>query len=128
MVQKSHIPQATPPPLVLVVEDDAALRDVTVEYLAYSGFSVLPAQDADEAVSLLQTHHSIRAVFSDIQMPGSMNGVELARWIADSLPEVKVLLTSGQVPPMGVRPWPLLAKPYRMAEVERRLRELVPND
>ena len=111
-------------PLVLVVEDEFFLRYVTAEYLEDCGFSVLQAANADEAVDLLQSNRDVGAVFSDIQMPGSMNGLGLARWITETLPGVKVLLTSGQVLPAAAQDWTLLAKPYDMSEVERRLREM----
>jgi CheY-like chemotaxis protein len=115
-------------PLVLVVEDEIFLRYVTAEYLEDCGFSVLQAANADEAVGLLQRNRDVGAVFSDIQMPGSMNGLGLAHWISETLPGVKVLLTSGQVLPAAARKWTLLAKPYDMAEVERRLREMTAGD
>jgi CheY-like chemotaxis protein len=111
-------------PLVLVVEDEIILRDVTAEYLEDCGFSVLQAGSADEAVGLLRRNRDVGAVFSDIQMPGSMNGLGLAHWITETLPGVKVLLTSGQIPPALAQEWTMLAKPYDMAEVERRLREM----
>jgi CheY-like chemotaxis protein len=111
-------------PLVLVVEDEIFLRYVTADYLEDCGFSVLQAANADEAVGLLQRNRDVGAVFSDIQMPGSMNGLDLAHWITETLPEVKVLLTSGQVLPAAATEWTLLAKPYDMAEVEHRLREM----
>jgi two-component system, response regulator PdtaR len=111
-------------PLVLVVEDEFLLRYVTAEYLEDCGFSVLQAANADEAVGLLQANREVGAVFSDIQMPGSMNGLGLAHWITETLPDVKVLLTSGQVLPDAAREWTLLGKPYDMAEVERRLRDM----
>jgi CheY-like chemotaxis protein len=107
-----------------VVEDEFFLRYVTAEYLEDCGFSVLQAANADEAVSLLRRNREVGAVFSDIQMPGSMNGLGLAHWITETLPDVKVLLTSGQVLPAATMEWTLLAKPYDMAEVERRLREM----
>jgi hypothetical protein len=55
--------------------------------------------NADEAVTLLREEWSICAVYTDIQMPGSMNGLALAQWIAEERPDVKVLLTSGHVAP-----------------------------
>ena len=115
-------------PLVLVVEDEIFLRYVTADYLEDHGFSVLQAANADEAVGLLRRNRDVGAVFSDIQMPGSMNGLGLAHWIAQTLPGVKVLLTSGQILPAAARKWTLLAKPYDMAEVERRLREMTAGD
>lgn len=107
-----------------MVEDEIFLRYVTADYLEDCEFSVLQAANADEAVSLLQRNREVGAVFSDIQMPGSMNGLGLAHWISETLPDVKVLLTSGQVLPTAATEWTLLAKPYDMAEVERRLREM----
>src|SRR3954466_988250 len=98
---KAHVP------LVLVVEDEIFLRYVTAEYLEDCGFSVLQAANADEAVGLLQRNRDVGAVFSDIQMPGSMNGLGLAHWISETLPGVKVLLTSGQVLPAPARKWTL---------------------
>ena len=115
-------------PLVVVVEDEFFLRYVTADYLEECGFSVLQAANADEAVGLLQANRDVGAVFSDIQMPGSMNGLGLAHWITETLPGVKVLLTSGQVPPDTAPEWTLLAKPCDMAEVERRLREMTARD
>ena len=119
---KTHVP------FVLVVEDEIFLRYVTAEYLEDCGFSVLQAANADEAVGLLQRNRDVGAVFSDIQMPGSMNGLGLAHWITETLPGVKVLLTSGQILPAAARKWTLLAKPYDMAEVECRLREMTAGD
>lgn len=112
-------------PLVLVVEDDPFLREMAARYLEDCGYAVLQARSADAAVPLLQTEQRIGAVFSDIQMPGRMNGLALARWISDTVPDVKVLLTSGRVPPDAARGWSLLPKPYDMADVERRLRAMV---
>jgi CheY-like chemotaxis protein len=112
-------------PVILVVEDEPCLRLVAADYLEECGFAVLQAANADQAIALLGRHDSVAAVFSDIQMPGSVNGVGLARWIAEALPDVAVLLTTGQIQHANPREWPLLAKPYDLAEVERRLREMV---
>jgi two-component system, response regulator PdtaR len=99
------------PPLVLVVEDDALLRALTAEYLEDCDFSVLQAETAEEAIVLLRANRRIGVVFSDVQMPGSMDGVDLADWIGRELPRVKVLLTSGKVGHGEVGEWPLLANP-----------------
>jgi two-component system, response regulator PdtaR len=115
-------------PIVLVVEDEVLLRVMMVEFLKSCGFAVLAADSADQAIGHLQTHRHIGAVFSDIQMPGSMDGVGLARWSRRERPDVKMLLTSGRGLPPGGEDWPMLAKPYRMGDVERELRELVGDD
>ena len=111
------------PPTVLVVEDNFLVRLVAVEFLEDSGFKVVEADSADGAIDLLTTNSPIDAVFSDVQMPGSMDGVELAHWISREKPEVKVLLTSGNPPEQaGV---PILLKPYDLTAVVRRLKGMV---
>jgi CheY-like chemotaxis protein len=117
-------PQARP--LILIVEDEAFLREVTAGYLEDCGFAFFQAASADDAIDVLQEQDRIGIVFSDIQMPGTMNGLGLARWISDALPDVKVLLTSGCIVPEAATEWTILAKPYDMAEVERRLRKMMP--
>jgi DNA-binding NtrC family response regulator len=112
-------------PSVLIVEDDFLVRAVAVAHLEESGFSIVEAQTADEAMFILRDDRSIAAVFSDVQMPGSMDGIALAQWLARTRPKVKVLLTSGRMDhnkPVG---WRFLAKPYSLQEMERELRNLL---
>jgi CheY-like chemotaxis protein len=110
-------------PTILVVEDNALVRLVAVEFLEDSGFRVVEADCAAEAIDLLRTEGAIDAVFSDVQMPGTMDGVGLARWISREKPEIKILLTSGNAPRQpGV---PILPKPYDLAAVARRLKGMV---
>jgi two-component system, response regulator PdtaR len=117
------VSQEEAPPSVLVVEDDFLVRAVAVAHLEESGFSIVEAQTADEAMVILRDDRSIAAVFSDVQMPGSMDGIALARWLARTCPKVKVLLTSGRMDPaMG---WRFIAKPYSLEEMERALRHLL---
>ena len=111
-----------PLPLVLVVEDEPLQRVLAALYLEDRRFEVLQAATAAQAIELLSANPRIGAVFSDIDMPGGMNGVGLARWISRERPELTVLLASGTAKPKDVAPWPFLAKPYSMREVERRLR------
>lgn len=66
------------PLLVLVVEDDYLLRIVAVSFLEDAGFATLEARSADEAIALLEARRDIRMVFTDIDMPGSMDGLRLA--------------------------------------------------
>ncbi|HKV17365.1 MAG TPA: response regulator [Reyranella sp.] len=112
------------PLYVLVVEDEALVRLMAATHLTDQGFSVTEAASADAAVGILQGESVAMLVFSDIQMPGSMDGVDLARWIARERPELKVLLTSGRPIPEAARAWAFIAKPYRMKNVERQLREM----
>jgi CheY-like chemotaxis protein len=110
-------------PTILVVEDDVFVRLVTVEFLEDSGFKVVETGNAADAINVLTTDGPIDVVFSDVQMPGEMDGLGLARWISREKPEVKVLLTSGKVPDQPGQP--VVAKPYDMEAVARRLKAMV---
>ena len=86
------------PSTVLVVEDEVIIRFVVADYLRDCGFQVIEAASADEAMRLLETDKiEVDIVFSDIQMPGSIDGMGLARWIRTHFPTIKVVLTSGNV-------------------------------
>lgn len=117
-----HVP--ADPTRILVVEDDAALRPLVAMHLADHGFSVVEAATADEAVTTLQKDGGIALVFSDIQTPGTFDGVDLARWISREMPSLKVLLTSGAALPARGRAWPFVAKPYNLDKVGRQLHDL----
>ena len=80
---------------VLVVEDDAAVRKVTHNRLVELGYNVVEAATATEAVNLLQTNETVSLLFSDIRMPGQLSGYDLAKWLYENRPDIKVLLTSG---------------------------------
>jgi CheY-like chemotaxis protein len=81
--------------VVLVVEDEILVLMSAIADLEAAGFIVLEASNADEALALLEGSETIRAVFTDVQMPGTMNGLELARQVHRRWPAVKVLVTSG---------------------------------
>jgi CheY-like chemotaxis protein len=117
--------QSSHPPTILVVEDNAVVRLIAVEFLEDSGFKVVEAGSADGAIDLLTTNGPIDAVFSDVQMPGTMDGIGLARWISREMPDIKVLLTSGNVSRQtGVS---ILPKPYDLEAVARQLKGMMPN-
>jgi CheY-like chemotaxis protein len=121
--QKQSCEPSAPLPTVLVVEDDAVVRSLAVEFLQDDGFQVLAADDAASAIALLEADAPIDAVFSDVQMPGAMDGLGLARWISREKPGLKVLLTSGKVCDQPGRP--VLAKPYEMGKLAQRLKDLI---
>jgi CheY-like chemotaxis protein len=83
------------PACVLVVEDEILVRAVLAEELRAESLCVVEAANADEAWAYLQSGGQADLVFSDIQMPGSMDGFELARQIKDQFPDIKIILTSG---------------------------------
>ena len=83
--------------VVLVVEDDPILRMNAVAIAEDGGALVIEAQNADEAIRILEARNDIRIIFTDIQMPGSMDGLKLAHAIRDRWPPIKIILTSGKV-------------------------------
>jgi CheY-like chemotaxis protein len=115
-------------PVVLVVEDEILIRQDAMDMIRNSGFEVVEAADADEAVAILETRADISAVVTDIQMPGSMDGLKLARAIRDRWPPIKILAVSGNVKlssddlPSGGQ---FLRKPYTGHQIEQALYELL---
>jgi CheY-like chemotaxis protein len=113
--------------LVLVVEDEALIRMNSADVIRDLGFEVMEAVDADHAVSLLETVPGITVVFTDIQMPGSIDGLLLAAVVRDRWPPVALLVTSGKLRPAssdmptGAR---FISKPYLPSELEEQLHSL----
>jgi two-component system, response regulator PdtaR len=114
-------------PVVLVVEDEPLIRWNTVAALEEAGFDVVEAANAVEAISTLEKRLDIRAVFTDVQMPGSMDGLRLAHLINIRWPPIKIIATSGRFRlrdddlPAGGR---YLSKPYAVSTLTGMLREL----
>jgi len=88
-------PVATP--IVLVVEDEMLLRMRAVDMVEDAGFTPVEAVDADEAVAILESRSDIALLFTDIQMPGSMDGLKLAHAVRERWPPIKIILVSGQL-------------------------------
>src|SRR4051794_32768477 len=86
-------------PNVLVVEDEMILRMRAVDIVHDAGFNPVEAINADEAISILESRSDISLLFTDIQMPGSMDGLKLAHAVHDRWPNIKIILVSGQVRP-----------------------------
>ena len=114
---------------VLLVEDDHEVAEFTAEMVRSSGYMVTRVASAQAALGALANGRTIDLVFSDIMMPGGMNGVDLAREILERKHDVPVLLTSGYVAAfqaeahaLGIR---ILAKPYRMEELSAILADLM---
>ena len=85
------------PTVVLVVEDEMLLRMRAVDMVEDAGFTPLEAVDADEAVAILESRSDIALLFTDIQMPGSMDGLKLAHAVHERWPPIKIILVSGQL-------------------------------
>lgn len=105
---------------VLVVEDESIMRLQMVEDLEMAGFVVTEARNADEAILILEQFPAIDAVFSDVHMPGSMDGIGLANLIDKRWPEKRIVVTSGaggltsESLPLRSR---FVAKPYEPRQV-----------
>jgi two-component sensor histidine kinase/ActR/RegA family two-component response regulator len=84
---------------VLVVEDEMVLRMRAVDIVEDAGFTAVEATNADQAISVLETRSDISLLFSDIQMPGSMDGLKLAHAVHERWPQIKIILVSGQITP-----------------------------
>jgi len=121
-----HLPPASP--VILLVEDDVLLRWVTADSLRESGFVVIEAANSAEAVRVMEAT-SVDALFSDIDMPGRMNGLALAQWVDQRRFNTKIILTSGVQKPLRDA-WKyasFLPKPYADDQVEHFLRSVLPS-
>ncbi|GGC35658.1 hypothetical protein GCM10011504_12560 [Siccirubricoccus deserti] len=113
---------------ILVVEDDERVREVAAETLRDAGYRVIAAQDALEALALLRRGETLDLLFSDIVMPGGMNGIELAQAALRLRPGLPVLLATGfagTVEGADDHGFEVLAKPYDQTALVRRIAELV---
>ncbi len=132
IASKSLTPQpTTPAPTVLVVEDEVLVRLIIADYLRECGYRVHEAANAAEAVVVLESPTvTIDIVFSDVQMPGEMDGFGLARWVRVHQPDVRVILTSSversaDIAATLCEAGPLLEKPYEPTGVVERIRQLI---
>ena len=113
--------------VVLIVEDEFLLRLDAVDMIVAAGFDAIEAASADEAIEILESRPDIAVVFTDIQMPGSMDGLKLARAVRGRWPPIKIVATSGQIDvkavdlPEGGR---FLPKPYSLPQVTGVLLEI----
>src|ERR1700760_4533200 len=115
-------------PNVLVVEDEMILRMRAVDIVEDAGFCSVEAINADEAISILESRSDISLLFTDIQMPGSMDGLKLARAVHDRWPSIKIILVSGHVKPSDAeRPEHSLffGKPLEVEQMIAQLRDMV---
>ena len=114
--------------IILVVEDEILIRAAVADYLRIAGYTVVEAADAAEAVAVFASGEPVDVVMCDVEMPGSIDGLGLARWIDRRHPSLPVLLTSGRRVAIstGKRPRHLfIAKPYRLQELAKRLKLLL---
>lgn len=113
---------------ILVVEDEPLVLMSTVDFLQDEGFQVLEAPNADEAIALLESNPAISILFTDVDMPGSMDGLKLSAAVRRRWPPVRIVVTSGHrmvditdLPDGGV----FFSKPYRHKDIATSFRELM---
>lgn len=114
---------------ILVVEDDLLVRMVATDILVDAGYRVIEARDASEALTLLEARGDLRAMFTDCNMPGEIDGLTLARLVQRRWPAIRVIVTSGKIRPEESDLPPcaqFLAKPYRASTLLRMLGDLFP--
>jgi CheY-like chemotaxis protein len=115
-------------PLVLVVEDEELLRVYAADLLEDHGFKVIEAENAANALKVLESRDDVRLLFTDIKMPGALDGMDLARQVHARWPHVLLVITSGhkqlsraEIPDDGR----FVAKPYRANELLGQMDDLM---
>ena len=121
------ISQSSLKKLVLVVEDEPIIRMCAVDLVESVGFIAVEAANADEAVQLIEKGLDISVLFTDVDMPGSMDGLELIKVVREKRPEVGVIIASGRrmmSPAELPSPARFFPKPYDEGRISEALREL----
>jgi CheY-like chemotaxis protein len=111
---------------ILVVDDDEDVLAVTSALLAHEGYDVLIAQAAGEALALLDRHRDIALLFTDIVLPGGMDGFDLAEAAKARRPALSVMYTSGYLKNEGAWAGTLLPKPWTEDDLKRAMAEVWP--
>jgi CheY-like chemotaxis protein len=115
-------------PVVLIVEDEILLRLHAREVIEDGGFDVVEAKNADVAISILEQRNDVVLIFTDINMPGSMDGLKLTHFVKDRWPPIKIIATSGHARitaddlPEGSH---FVPKPYQPTEIADAIHQLV---
>ena len=126
--------EAVSQPVVLLVEDEPLLRSTTSEYLRLSGYVVVEATDAAEAIGVIDRGEGLDVVFSDVSLPGAVDGLGLARWLRHRQPDLQVVLTSGYGEAVRRAAIELVGgdhfvpKPYHQEELAHRIDALLGTD
>jgi PAS domain S-box-containing protein len=132
----AHAPAATAEeeagrPRILVVEDNEDVRELAETMLGAAGYAVVSASSGERALELLDGDKKIDLLFTDVIMPGGMNGLQLAERVRERRPETPILITTGYMeelpsPTGRTQPLDVLSKPYRQEELLSRVRAILP--
>jgi two-component system, response regulator PdtaR len=109
-------------PIVLVAEDEALVRELSVNELEDAGYTVIEAANARQALAIFETGVPVDVLFTDVNMPGELDGIDLVRLVHRRWPEVRLIVTSGkadipetELPDRGR----FIRKPYRLSEMSQ---------
>jgi two-component system, response regulator PdtaR len=119
---------STDHPTILVAEDNEILRLIASELLEEHGYTVVEADNAEEALKVMEKRTDVRLLFTDIQMPPGCDGLELAREVHNRWPKVHLVITSGQVQPTQAEiadHGRFIRKPYRAKDLLGQIDELI---
>ncbi len=114
--------------VILVVEDHPFIRLAAKDFLEIGGFEVIEAGNADEAIRILEERREIHLVFTDVEMPGSLDGLKLSHYISERWPPVRLIVVSGRTTveeshlPAGAR---FFSKPYNENNVIEVMRSML---
>ena len=114
--------------LVLIVEDEPEIRVEISDYVRDNGLAALEAESAAEALSILSSRQDVDVVFTDVKMPGSVDGIEFSRVVARKWPDIRLIMTSGMVRPVRRVLAPgtvFFPKPYDFGKLLVSIRALV---
>lgn len=114
-------------PVVLVVESETLIRMSAVQIVRDAGYGVVDAANADMAIAILENRKDIRAIFTDVHMSGSMDGLRLAQAVRHRWPPIHLIVTSGlAMSPAAEFPanWRFILKPYAAEHVEAALHDV----
>jgi two-component system, response regulator PdtaR len=114
--------------VVLIVEQDELLKSLTADIMEDAGFAVLQTDDADEALAILESRSDIALMLTSVAMPGSMDGLDLARTVCKRWPAIKTIIASSQVRLIGsdlTAGSRFLLKPYHVPTMISEIRSLI---
>ncbi|RYC32410.1 response regulator [Lichenibacterium minor] len=123
-----NLPSTSGRAVVLIVEDEPLVRMMVIELFEDEGFEVLEAANADQALGIFGERDDVALLFTDVEMPGSIDGYALARWVSLNRPSVKTMIVSGRaLPRAGDVPdgAAFVGKPYDHDDIMRRVQTMM---
>lgn len=118
-------------PIILVVEDEAIILMGALDLMRRAGFETLQASNADEAIRILESRKDVHLVFTDVEMPGTMDGIKLSHYIRERWPPIKLIVASGRTIveqsslPEGAR---FFSKPYADDDIVQSIIRMINDD